>query len=249
MPEYPITEKRQLNTPALMLLDGLFLITRKGLRRYVIIPLLINTVLFIGLFYAGMDQLAGLRVGIESYLPDWLSFLSYILYPLYFITFWFFLTFIFVAIANIIASPFNAFLSEKVEQYQGYPSNNESGLKAFLLIAPKAIAREIRKFIANIKWLILLAIVFFIPGLNLLSLLIGGWLMAIQYLDCPADNHGISFKETLARLTRNRIPALMFGLSVMLCSMMPVVNFLIIPVATAAATCLWHERYHPKHED
>jgi CysZ protein len=114
-----------------------------------------------------------------------------------------------------------------------------------LLIAPKTIAREIRKFISNLKWLLLLAIIFFIPGLNGLSILIGGWLMAIQYLDTPADNQGMPFKECLARLNHNKLPAFLFGLSVMLVSMIPILNFLIIPAAVASATCLWHENYQP----
>ena len=238
--------RRQLNPPALMLLDGLYLITRKGLKRYVAIPLTINIILFVFLFYWGMQQLSSLQITIESYLPSWLSFLSWILWPIYFITFWLFLTFLFVSIANIVAAPFNAFLSEKVEAYQGYPSNEDSGLKAFFLMVPKTLAREIRKFISNLKWLVLLAILFFIPGLNILSILIGGWLMAIQYLDCPADNQNIPFRECLARLGHNKLPAFMFGLSVMLVSMIPIINFLIIPAAIAAATCLWHERYQPQ---
>lgn len=251
MPESTDTKRQNaihtktLNSPFLLLLDGLSLITQKGLRRYVIIPMLINISLFIFLFYYGIKQLSDFQLWFEGFLPSWLSFLSWIIWPLYFLSFWFFITFLFVIIANIIASPFNAFLSEKVEEYRGYPSSPDTSLKAFLLIAPKTIAREIRKFISNLKWLLLLAIIFFIPGLNGISILIGGWLMAIQYLDTPADNQGIPFKECLARLNHNKLPAFLFGLSVMLVSMIPILNFLIIPAAVASATCLWHEKYQP----
>ncbi len=48
-------------------------------------------------------------------LPDWLSFLSYILWPLFVALLVLMVFFTFTLVANIIAAPFNGFLAEKVE--------------------------------------------------------------------------------------------------------------------------------------
>ena len=238
--------KDNLHPPFLMLLDGLKLVTQPELRRYVLIPLIINLIIFASLLFWGLGEMGRWQAGVESWLPDWLSWASYILWPLYAVAFWLFLSYGFVTLTNIIASPFNALLSEKVEARMGYPSNDVSGWKALAAMVPKAITREIQKLIASLKWLVLLIILLFIPGLNVLTILISGWLMAIQYLDYPADNHEVPFRKFQQVLGKDKFNGLGFGLSVAVVSMIPLANLIIVPAAICGATCLWHERYHPQ---
>ena len=58
---------------------GWHLILQKGLRRFVILPILLNVLLLGGLFWMFVSQIGGYIDGIMSYVPDWLAWLSGIL--------------------------------------------------------------------------------------------------------------------------------------------------------------------------
>ncbi len=233
------------NSPSLfILIDGLKLLTKPGIRGYVIIPLLVNILICAGLFIWGFSYIESYQLQIESWLPDWLDFLGWALWPIYIVIALLLMAYGFTTITNIIAAPFNALLSEKVEQTLGLPSNEAaSGVKGFIASIPRAIKREIYKFIKNLKWMLLLLILLLIPGVNLISLLIGSWLMAIQYLDYPADNHQMSYSDFLNSIRKKRLSALLFGLSVMLVSMIPFANLLVVPAAICSGTALWHRDF------
>ena len=67
------------------------------------------------------------------------------------------------------------------------------------------------------------------------------WMMAIEYGDYPMGNHDIIFKQQREKFADNRQLAFGFGTGVMLLTMIPVVNFLAMPVAVAGATRLYVE--------
>lgn len=58
---------------------GWHFITQKGLRRFVIMPILLNIVLLTGLFWLFVSQISTMIDWVMSFIPDWLSFLSVIL--------------------------------------------------------------------------------------------------------------------------------------------------------------------------
>lgn len=55
---------------------GWHFITQKGLRRFVIMPILLNVVLLTGLFWLFVSQISTMIDWVMSFIPDWLSFLS-----------------------------------------------------------------------------------------------------------------------------------------------------------------------------
>ncbi len=59
--------------------QGLKLVTQPGIRRFVIIPLIINILLLGGAFATLLTHLSGWIDGWLSYLPSWLEWLSYVL--------------------------------------------------------------------------------------------------------------------------------------------------------------------------
>ena len=61
------------------------LLSTPGLRRYVAIPLAINVALFGGGLWWAWSQIEPLTSALESWLPDWLDFLSVLLVPLFII--------------------------------------------------------------------------------------------------------------------------------------------------------------------
>ena len=72
-----------------------------------------------------------------------------------------------------------------------------------------------------------------------LWLLFGVWMMAIQYIDYPADNHKLGWNEMLAWLRQKRWQSMSFGGIVYLVLLVPVVNLLMMPAAVAGATLFW----------
>ncbi len=239
-----MTNPQTANAP-FVLIEGLKLLSKPGIRQYVILPMLFNITIFAIIMYYGFGLVMEYQALLNDWLPDWLDFLSWVIVPIFFIVAVLIMAYGFTTITNIIGAPFNALLSEKVEVVLGLPqSQTESGLTGFLKTIPRSIGRELKKFISNLKWLLLLFISLFIPGVNILSLFVGSWLMAIQYLDYPADNHEISYQEFLEIIKTKRMGSLSFGLSIMLVSMIPLANLIVVPAAICAGTILWHRDYH-----
>ena len=93
---------------ATYLLRGLYLLVQPGIRRYVAVPLLINTGLFALGIYIAVTTIAGFLDGL---LPDWLAWLEWLLWPLLGLVFLVMVFFTFSVLANIVAAPFNGFLA------------------------------------------------------------------------------------------------------------------------------------------
>ena len=119
------------------LLEGVRLIRQPGLRRYVAIPLLVSVVFFsvavFGLTH-WLEQLIALLLG---YLPGWLNWLRYLLWPVFAVAGVLIIFYTFSLITNLIAAPFNGMLAEAVEKYlTGQPIETggwQALLKDFIL--------------------------------------------------------------------------------------------------------------------
>jgi len=222
-------------------INGFRLLKLSGIKRYVVIPLVINIILFASVIYFGADKIDGL---FEQYLPNWLAWLEFILWPLIVIASLLVVFFTFTLVANIIGGPFNGVLSEKIEEHltQQKINSNESYLN-LLRDAGMGISNEVRKLIYIAIRVIPLLILSLIPGLNLIApilwIIFGSWVFVIEYLDYPMGNHKLSFKQQIALLKNNRFLCLGFGLVLLFMTITPILNFFSMPVGVAAATSLW----------
>ncbi|MCQ4856582.1 sulfate transporter CysZ, partial [Escherichia coli] len=90
-------------------------VSQPGIRRFVILPLLVNILLMGGAFWWLFTQLDVWIPTLMSYVPDWLQWLSYLLWPLAVISVLLVLGYFFSTIANWIAAPFNGLLAEQLE--------------------------------------------------------------------------------------------------------------------------------------
>lgn len=112
---------------------------------------------------------------------------------------------------------------------------------------PRSIKRQLQFIIYYIPRAILALVLFFIPGVQVaagpLWFLFNGWMMTVQYMDYPMDNHRISFKDMRNLLSQKRIVNLSFGSIVMFATMIPVVNFVVMPAAVIGATLLFVDEY------
>ncbi|MBV2133753.1 sulfate transporter CysZ [Pseudomonas sp. MAP12] len=223
---------------------GLRLILRPGLRLFVLLPLTINLLLFIGLSVLAFQQFGYWVDALMPGLPGWLSFLEYLLWPLFVVLVLLILFFGFTLLANLIAAPFNGFLAEKVEAVvRGRDDAPPFSGGELLAMIPRTLGRELRKlgyFLPRALGLLVLSL---IPGLNLIAaplwLLFGVWMMAVQYIDYPADNHKMGWDEMLAWLRAKRWQSLGFGAVTYAALLVPGLNILLMPAAVAGATVFW----------
>jgi len=225
---------------------GMRLIFAPGIRAYVIVPLLVNVLLFSALIYFGAAQFRDL---LDWLLPDWLDWLAWLLLPLFVVVTLIVVFFSFSLVGNLVAAPFNGLLAEAVEcQLKGAPIPG-AGVKQMILDLGRTLMSELRKLGYIVLRGIPVLILFLIPGLNLAApfiwLLFGAWMLAISYVDYPMGNHGLSFPEQRRKLAQHRYLALGFGGAAMAALAIPLVNFLVIPAAVAGATALWVERLEP----
>jgi CysZ protein len=224
--------------------EGLKLVLSPGLRLFVLLPLSINLILFVGLIYFASHEFGSWVGHLMPTLPDWLGFLNYLLWPLFVVLVVLMVFFTFTMVANIIAAPFNGFLAEKVEVVvrgrDDFPPFHWGELLAMM---PRTLGREMRKLAYYLPRAAALLVLSLIPVVNVLAaplwLLFGVWMMAIQYIDYPADNHKMSWQAMLQWLRRKRWASLGFGAVVYLALLVPLLNILMMPAAVAGATLFW----------
>ena len=227
--------------------QGFELIKTKGLKRFVLFPLAINLILFSAGFYYLYGEIGGAVVWMTDLIPDWewlawlKTGLSYVIWPIAVITILLMFALLFGTLANWIAAPFNGLLAEKVEQHlTGQPMDDTGLLDAFKDI-PRTLGRELAKLIYYVPRAIGFLLLFFILPVfgQILWFLFSAWMMAIQYCDYPCDNHKISFRDMKRLLLNNRNQSFSFGIAVSVFSLIPIVNFLVMPVAVCGATAYW----------
>ena len=167
---------------------GAKLLNHPSLRVFVIVPLVINILIFGSLIALGFSYISDLMDSMLASIPGWMSFITWILWPLIIVTVSLIAGYFFTSVALIIASPFNALLAEKAEE-----------------------------------------------------LITGAWMMSIQFVDYPMDNHQLSFAEVKRAVRSRRLSSLGFGGLVAVCTGIPLVNFFVVPAAVVGATLLWCE--------
>ena len=233
------------------LIKGIRMLNTPGIRLFVIIPLLLNTVIFFTFislfgyyFVETLDQLI-------SKLPEWLSFLYWVIFPLFvslllIMSGYFFNTFI-----NILGAPFNGFLAQKTEELLTQSNSSEpTSFKDLIAIIPHSLKREIDKIRYYIPRVIVLFILALIPGVNILSpfawFVMGAWMLSIQYSDFPMDNNKVNFGEMKTLLAQERLTSIGFGIAVVAALSIPVINFLVMPAAVIGATIMWVDIHRDK---
>jgi len=228
------------------LVRGAKLLKQPTLRNFVLVPLLVNILIFGGLIWYGLSYLDALMEDWLDKIPDWLDFISWIIWPVIGLTVSLVTGYLFTAVALIIASPFNALLAEKAEELvTGKPVDSLEGLGAALMAMPRGILRELSKLLYYLPMAVFVLILSFIPLLSLVApvlwFLLGAWMMSIQFVDYPMDNHQLSFGDVKEAVRSRRLSSMGFGGVVALCAGIPVINFFVVPAAVVGATLLWCE--------
>jgi len=235
------------------LLRGFGLISRPGLRKFVIAPLLINILIFaLGMVVLG-NYFQMFMDWALAWLPDWewLSWLRSLLWFLFVILAALIVFYTFSIIANIVAAPFNGLLSARVEaQFTGK-------IPAFAESFGQMLGRTLRSEVAKLSYLLtrllglalLSLFLMIIPGLQILIapmwFLFGAWILALEYMDYPLNNNGGDFRFTKQYAKNHRVLSWGFGGVTALLTSLPIINFFVMPAAVAGGTLLWVENPAP----
>ncbi len=204
-------------------------------RPFVILPAAVSLVIIVSGLALAFSYVTDLSNYLISGLPSWLEFLEWILEPLLYLMGLLIGAWTFGLLATVIGSPFLGDLSMRVEKLAMEP------VPWWRQIGP-ALMREVRKLLYHLPRLLLLVVCSIVPLVNtfapLLWLGFGAWMMAVQFCDYPMENRQTDFRQTLAVLAQNRGAALGFGLCATVAMSIPVVNFIVAPIAVAGGTLL-----------
>ena len=238
-----------ISSPTLIL-EGLRLLWHRDIRWLVIIPLLINIVLFAGATGFAAQWLGGWLETITNLVPDWLHWLVWIIWLLFSILALVIYAFTFTLLANLIGSPFYGLIAERVILMECGSSPNSADI-SMMKIAWQSFVRQLQLlayFIPRTIGVGLLTILIsFIPLLNLFApVLAGGWAawsLAIQYFDYAADIDGVSFRQLIDQAGQKRWQSMGFGFAALAASAVPLLNLLALPAAVIGGTLLWCRDY------
>ena len=227
---------------------GWQLMIQPGLRLFVIVPMLVNILLFASAFYWLFGRLEVWITDFANWLPAMLHWLQWLLWPLAIITIMIVFSFVFATIGNWIAAPFNGLLAERCELLLTGQPLPDGTLHELISDIPRTLLREWQKLCYWLPRALLLFAALWIPALGqtivpFLWFIFSAWIMAIQYVDFAFDNHKIDFKSMRVQLGIHRRDNFVFGVIVMLATGLPFINWLVMPASVCGATALWVDRY------
>jgi CysZ protein len=219
------------------LLKGLKLITRPELRKFILIPILINLVLYSAAFAVGYYTISDL---IAQFIPDWLAWLEWLIWPLFFISCSIAVFFTFTLLGNILSAPFYTQLAVKT---LGVISGNTQAVDEQPF--NKVIWAELKRVGYLVSRMLPLLILFIIPGVNLIApflwALFGAWGMGLEFMAYPLEIQGVLFSEQKEMAKQRRIGVLSFGGLVLIGLTIPLFNLIVAPVAVIGATIYYYE--------
>lgn len=211
---------------------GLGLLLHPELRPFLLMPLLINFLIYALALVLGYHTIDGL---LQHFIPAWLHWLNWLLWPLFFLCFFIAGFFTFTIMANILAAPFYGKLAAKTLGLA-----NGAGVGADEQPLPKVMAAELKRALYLASRALPLLALFMIPGLNIIAPflwgLFGAWGMALEYLAFPLENAGVLFPAQKQLAKEHRLGSLSFGGIVMMGLSLPVLNVVVAPAAVIGAT-------------
>ena len=240
-----------LTTPS-VILEGFKLLWHRRIRWLVIIPTLINLILFSAATWFAAVWVSDWLSFLIASVPEWLEWLVWIIWLLFALLALVIYAFTFTVFANLIGSPFYGIIAERVIALERGDSNEmQTSASALLTTAWSSFRRELQIIAYMLPRTIGIALVTlvisFVPLINILAPLIAAswaaWSLALQYMDYPADSDELSFTEVRQRAGKQRLLSLSFGLSALVAAAIPLVNLLLLPATVIGGTLLWCRQY------
>lgn len=227
---------------------GHFLIGHPRLYLYVLVPFLINVVVFslavwLGLHFFDTTVESMIPVGDEWY---W-SVLYYLLWLVAVFVVALLVFFLFAIVGNLIASPFNDILSEKTEIIlTGRERNEPFVLRTFLRDSLHTFLDELLKISAYVGGMLGLFILSFLPAVGpalftLLSILWTALFLVVDYTGYVFSRHKLLFKDQRHFISRHKLASVGFGTGALCLLAIPFLQFFTIPLGVIGAVHFWFD--------
>jgi len=228
------------------------LISNFSLLKYAILPIIINTVIFIAVFFVGGHFWGSFIQSIEPAQQAW--YLAAVLYVLWvaawvlgFVVYLLLCFLLFTVIGNIVAAPFLDILSKRTEKLiLGKKGDIPFSFKILVRDLGALLAEELLKFLAWLSVMIGLAPLLLIPvvgqlGFMLLSALFTVYFLGMAFADFPLARRRQPFSAKRKFAWRVRYRLLGMGTAIYATLVIPIVGFVCLPLSTVAATILFCE--------
>lgn len=230
-----------------------FVLTRHpGLLAYCAIPALINTLFFgvtlalLGYFGGELkDWLFGLVAGDHHWLLEILvTVFRGLIWVIYVLACLLFSAGVVYLGGNLLASPFNDLLSEKVEErYTGQPAPRFT-MKRFLRGLLLTVSEELKRLLFYVAVMAPLLLLHLIPVAgSILYMVVSAWFtfyfLTMEFLSLPMARRHYRFGQWLSTTRSNFALSTGFGAVATALLWVPLLNFVMIPLAVIGGTLLY----------
>lgn len=222
--------------------------TYPRLVKYILIPFLINLLVFSGAVYLGLDFFAGTVV---THIPQgdawYWSILYWLVWVVAVLLTAVLVFFTFTVVGNLVASPFNDLLSERTEEVlTGKTSDESFSLAQFCKDAWHTILLEARKISVFVIVMLLILPLNLLPGIGstiytVLAVSLTLFFLCIEYFGFVMVRKRQFFGEQRRFIFNRKFLSLGFGCGVLAILSIPFFQFFCIPLAVIGATRLWCE--------
>ncbi len=227
---------------------GKFLLRHPGLVRFVMIPFLINLLVFSAAVYLGFHFF---NSTVSGHIPSgeawYWALLYYFLWVVAVLLTAVLVFFTFTVVGNLIASPFNDLLSERTEEIlAGRRIEENFSFRLFWRDARRTFIEEVRKIGLFVGGMILLLLLNLIPVIGtllyaFLSILFTLFFLVVEYTGYVFGRKRVPFRDQRRYIFARPFLMLGFGCGVLAVLAIPFLQFLCIPVAVVGATQLCFE--------
>ncbi len=225
-----------------------FIIQHPGLLRFVIIPFLINLIVFSGSIYLGLDFFNDKVVHLIPQGDAWYwAVLYYFLWTLAVLVTTVVVFFSFTVVGNLIASPFNDLLSEKTERIiTGIKDDTPFSLKLFWQSSLRTLVVEVKKISVFVILMLFLLILHLVPVFgsmiySVLAVMLTLFFLVVEYMGFVFSRKRMNFGDQRRYIFFRKTTMLGFGTGVLVLLAIPFLQFVCIPLAVVSATRLWCE--------
>jgi CysZ protein len=227
---------------------GHLLIANPRLLIYVVIPFLINLIVFCLAVWFGLDRFDAL---LASMTPEtsawWWPVLKYFLWLITVLVTALLVFFLFAIIGNLIASPFNDILSEKAEAILTGVRHEAAAGSSFLRDSLHALLDEVLKVAVFLGGLLLLLFLFLLPAIgpllySALSLIWTAFFLVVDYTGYIFSRRQQTFADQRRFIRERKLASLGFGFGAVCLLAIPLLQFFTIPLGVIGAVQFWHDQ-------
>ena len=227
---------------------GHFLIANPKLLVYVMIPFLINTVVFTGAVWFGLDFFNETVITMIPQGDAWYwVILYYFLWIIAVLATVLLVFFSFAIIGNLVASPFNDLLSERTEQLiTGIRNDEPFRLAIFIRDSLHTVLDEALKMSAFLAGMLLLLLLNILPGFGaalytVLSLLWTATFLVVEYTGYVFTRKKQKFADQRQFIAKRKGLSLGFGFGALCLLAIPFLQFFTIPLSVVGAVHLMND--------